>query len=136
MFIFQLNYVVKAIKHKQEWIIIVVLFIILLVPLNLHLLFISSSFCIKVLFYNFDRKLLVQIIILVFTWKNFVSSIEMMRARFMMTSKTWKINKTDDKVDNKADNKADSKADDISKICNAYSKFLWSKLQFNNHKSS
>ncbi len=60
----------------------------------------------------------------------------MMRARFMMTSKTWKINKTDDKVDNKADNKADSKADDISKICNAYSKFLWSKLQFNNHKSS
>ncbi len=113
---FRLNCVVEMIKHKQEWIIIIVLFIILSILLNLHLLFILFSFCIKVLFHNFDKELLVQIIILVFTWKNFVSSIKMTCAWFMMTSKTWKINKVDDK--------ADDKADDVSKICNAYSEFL------------
>ena len=46
------------------------------------------------------------------------------------------MNKADDKVNDKVDNKADNKADDVSKICNAYSEFLWLKLQFNNHKSS
>jgi len=102
------------------------LFIILSVSFNLHLLFISSLFYIKVLFHNFDKELLVQIITLVFTWKNSVSSIEMMHTQFSTISKTRKINKTDDK--------ADDKADDVSKICNAYSEFLWSRLQFNNHK--
>ncbi len=72
----------------------------------------------------------IQIITLVFTWKNFVSSIEMMHAQFTMISKLWKINKADDKVDDKADNKAD----DVSKICDAYSEFLWSRLQSNNHR--
>ncbi len=102
------------------------MFIILSVSFNLHLLFISSLFYIKVLFHNFDKELLVQIITLVFTWKNSVSSIEMMHTQFSTISKTRKINKTDDK--------ADDKADDVSKICNAYSEFLWSRLQFNNHK--
>ena len=47
-----------------------------------------------------------------------------------MISKMQKINKVNDK----ADNKADDKADDVSKIYNAYFKFLWLRLQFNNHK--
>jgi len=86
---------------------------------SFHLIFILyQSF-----FSQLDRELLVQIITLVFTWKNSVSSIEMTHARFMITSKSWKINKADDK------------ADDVSKICNAYSEFLWLRLQFNNHKS-
>ncbi len=68
--------------------------------------------------------MLVQIIILVFTWKNSVSSIEMTHAQFMMISKMWKIDKADDKVDDKTDDKAD----DVSKICDAYSEFLWSRL--------
>ncbi len=90
---------------------------------SFHLIFIlyQSSFS------QLDKELLVQIITLVFTWKNFVSSIEMTRARFTTTSKSRKINK--------ADNKADDKADDVSKICDVYSEFLWLKLQFNNHKS-
>ncbi len=75
--------------------------------------------------------MLVQIIILVFTWKNSVSSIEMTCAQFMMISKMQKINKVNDKVNDKADDKAD----DVSKIYNAYSEFLWSRLQFNNHRS-
>ena len=122
------------IKHKQEWIIIIVLFNIFSVFLNLHFLLISSSFCIKVLFHNFNKELLVQIIILVFTWKNSVSSIKMMCTQFSTTSKLQKINKADDKVNNKVDNKADSKVDDVSKICNVYSEFFWLRLQFNKHK--
>ncbi len=59
----------------------------------------------------------------------------MMHARFSMTSKSWKIDKADDKVNDKADDKADSKADDVSKIYNVYSEFLWLRLQFNNHRS-
>ncbi len=91
---------------------------------SFHLIFVlyQSSFS------QLDRELLVQIITLVFTWKNPVSSIEMTRARFTTTSKSRKIGKANDKADNKAD--------DVSKICDAYSEFLWSRLRSNNHRSS
>ncbi len=51
-----------------------------------------------------------------------------MCTQFSTTSKTWKIDKVNEKANNKTDNKADNKVDDVSKICNDYFEFLWLRL--------